>query len=54
MYLPTGMDGLKERQEESENEKIGPRINNSFLTVRANHKFTEVATRVCMNPILEA
>lgn len=54
MYLPTGIDGLKERQEERENEKIGLHINNSFLTVQANYTFTEVATRVCMNPILKA
>lgn len=52
--MPTGIGGLKERPEALENEKIGLRINNSFLTVQANYTFTEVATRVCMNPILKA
>ena len=53
MHLPKGIDGLKEIQEERENEKMGLHINNSFLTVQANYTFTEEATLVCMNPILE-
>lgn len=54
MYLPTGIDGLKESPEARENEKIGLNINNSFLTVQANYTFTEVATRVWINLILKA
>lgn len=44
MHFPTGLDRFKGRQEERENEKIGLRINNSFLEVQVNYTFTEVAT----------
>lgn len=54
MHLPKGIDGLKERQEERENEKIALHINNSFLTVQANYIFRKVAAGVCMNPFLQA
>lgn len=50
MHLPTGIDGLKERQEERENEKIGLHIYNSFMTVAANYTLAEVATLVCLDP----
>lgn len=54
VYLPTGINGLKERLEARENEKIGLGINNSFLNVQGNYTFTEVATRFYMNSILKA